>query len=201
MARMLYLTRHGQTVFNTRGIVQGWCDSPLTELGKGQARLARDWFEQRNITFDHAYSSPAERACDTVEIITRGAVELQRTKGLKEFNYGCIEGNSYQLVLPGTYNPYGDFLVPFGGSSEDEVIARMRATLTEIMERPGHESVLAVSDGACTRAFISSCDATSSLHVPNRVSKNCTINVLRYEDGVFNLVERFEPDDSALRQS
>ena len=54
--------------------------------------------------------------------------------------------------------------------------------------------MLAVSHGACTRAFISSCDATSTLHVPNRVSKNCTINVLHYEDGVFNLIERFEPE-------
>ena len=199
MPKTLYLTRHGQTIFNTRGIVQGWCDSPLTELGRKQAELARAWFEERNIAFDHAYSSPAERASDTVEIITRGLVPFERTKGLKEFNYGCIEGNSYQLVLPGTYNPYGDFLVPFGGSSEDEVIARMRETLTDIMERPGHQSVLAVSHGACTRAFISSCDATSQLHVPNRVSKNCTINVLLYEDGVFNLVERYEPDDSQVR--
>lgn len=198
MPKTLYLTRHGQTIFNTRGIVQGWCDSPLTDLGRRQAELARAWFEERNIAFDHAYSSPAERASDTVEIITRGLVPFERTKGLKEFNYGYIEGNSYQLVLPGTYNPYGDFLVPFGGSSEDEVIARMRETLTDIMERPGHQNVLAVSHGACTRAFISSCDATSQLHVPNRVSKNCTINVLLYEDGVFNLVERYEPDDSQL---
>ncbi|MBP3893091.1 MAG: histidine phosphatase family protein [Atopobiaceae bacterium] len=198
MPKMLYLTRHGQTIFNTRGIVQGWCDSPLTELGRDQAELARAWFEERGITFDHAYSSPAERASDTVEIITRGEVPFERTKGLKEFNYGCIEGNSYQLVLPGTYNPYGDFLVPFGGNSEDEVIERMRSTLVDIMERPRHQSVLAVSHGACTRAFISSCDATSTLHVPNRVSKNCTINVLEYEDGIFNLVERYEPDDSLL---
>ncbi|MBR3245614.1 MAG: histidine phosphatase family protein, partial [Parasporobacterium sp.] len=28
-----YLTRHGQTLFNVRGVGQGWCDSPLTEDG------------------------------------------------------------------------------------------------------------------------------------------------------------------------
>ncbi len=199
MARTLYLLRHGQTMFNTRGLVQGWCDSPLTELGRRQAELARDWFDEQGIRFDHAYSSPAERACDTVEIVTRGKLAYERTRGLKEFHYGAIEGNSYQLVLPGTYNPYGDFLVPFGGSSEDEVIERMRTTLAEIMERPDHHSVLAVSHGACTRAFISSCDATSDLHVPNRVAPNCSVHVLRYENGAFNLVERFIPDESKLR--
>ena len=107
-----------------------------------------------------------------------------------------IEGNSYELVLPGTYNPYGDFLVPFGGDSEDEVIRRMRTTLTDIMERPGHESVLAVSHGACTRAFVSSCDATSTLHVPNRVAPNCSVHVFWYENGVFDLRERFVPQQS-----
>ena len=199
MTKTLYLLRHGQTLFNTRGIVQGWCDSPLTDLGRAQAQLALDWFDEHGVVFDHAYSSPAERAADTAELVTRGRIPTTLTKGLKEFSYGIIEGCSYQLVLPGTYNPYGDFLVPFGGNSEDEVTERMRRTLTDIMERPGHENVLAVSHGACTRAFIASCDATSELHVPNRVSRNCSIHVLRYEDGVFNLIERFEPDDAHLR--
>ena len=198
MSTTIYLLRHGETLFNVQHKTQGWCDSPLTERGIEQARLTGLEYAKRGIAIDRAYSSTSERCCDTLEIMTEAAygapLPYERLKGLKEFNYGCIEGNSYQLVLPGTYNPYGDFLVPFGGSSEDEVIARMRTTLTQIMERPDHQSVLAVSHGACTRAFISSCDATSTLHVPNRVSKNCTINVLRYEDGVFDLVERFEPD-------
>lgn len=25
--------RHGQTLFNLQNKIQGWCDSPLTELG------------------------------------------------------------------------------------------------------------------------------------------------------------------------
>ena len=36
----LYLMRHGQTFFNQEGLVQGACDSPLTELGQEQARQA-----------------------------------------------------------------------------------------------------------------------------------------------------------------
>ena len=35
MKKDLYLMRHGQTLFNVRRKIQGWCDSPLTELGKG----------------------------------------------------------------------------------------------------------------------------------------------------------------------
>ena len=30
----LYISRHGKTMFNTIGRVQGWCDTPLTKKGE-----------------------------------------------------------------------------------------------------------------------------------------------------------------------
>ena len=45
-----YLMRHGQTLFNTLNRIQGWCDSPLTEKGRDQARQVRAYFEKhRNV--------------------------------------------------------------------------------------------------------------------------------------------------------
>ena len=38
--KKLYLVRHGQTLFNELHMTQGWCDSPLTELGRKQAKEA-----------------------------------------------------------------------------------------------------------------------------------------------------------------
>ena len=70
MKKILYLMRHGQTLFNVRRKIQGWCDAPLTELGIKQAEIASEYFKNNNITFDHAYSSTSERACDTLEIVT-----------------------------------------------------------------------------------------------------------------------------------
>ena len=37
MNKDLYLVRHGQTIFNLKRIIQGWSDSPLTQLGCDQA--------------------------------------------------------------------------------------------------------------------------------------------------------------------
>lgn len=59
----LYMMRHGQTLFNVLKRKQGWCDSPLTELGIEQAKRAGEELRERGITFDHAYSSTSERAC------------------------------------------------------------------------------------------------------------------------------------------
>ncbi len=71
---MIYLVRHGQTVFNTRLLIQGRCDSPLTDLGREQARAAAAWLHGRGVQFDAAFSSPAERACSTAEILWGWAV-------------------------------------------------------------------------------------------------------------------------------
>lgn len=70
MTKTLYLMRHGQTLFNKRHRIQGWCDAPLTDLGVYQAQVAGQYFKNAGITFDAAYSSTSERACDTLEIVT-----------------------------------------------------------------------------------------------------------------------------------
>lgn len=67
----LYLMRHGKTFFNQEGLVQGACDSPLTELGQEQARQAGAYLKERSIRFGHLYSSTQERASDTLELVLR----------------------------------------------------------------------------------------------------------------------------------
>ena len=47
MVKKLYLMRHGQTLFNLQNKIQGWCDSPLTELGQYQAKVAGQYFCRR----------------------------------------------------------------------------------------------------------------------------------------------------------
>ncbi|MFR3685957.1 MAG: histidine phosphatase family protein, partial [Enterococcus sp.] len=52
--RTVYLMRHGETLFNQQKKIQGWCDSPLTELGEKQALIARDYFVRNEIELDSA---------------------------------------------------------------------------------------------------------------------------------------------------
>ena len=61
MEKVLYLVRHGQTLFNVQHKIQGWCDSPLTDLGIEQAKRVTNYFDSHDICFDHAYSSTSER--------------------------------------------------------------------------------------------------------------------------------------------
>jgi len=184
----LYLMRHGQTLFNVRHKIQGWCDAPLTEQGIFQAKVAGEYFRNHGITFDHAYSSTAERACDTLELVCD--MPYERLKGLKEWNFGVFEGESEDLNPP---LPYGDFFKTYGGEGEMELRQRMADTLGEIMARPNHESVLAVSHGGACVAFQRYWKATQKADF-TRGFKNCGIFKFDYQDGQFSLVEVINHD-------
>lgn len=87
----IYLTRHGETEWNTVRRMQGQGDSPLTELGIRQA----EWLGHRlkGKTFICIYTSPLGRARETAEILNK---TLQTTiiedKRLMEIFLGDWEG-------------------------------------------------------------------------------------------------------------
>ncbi len=187
MKKILYLMRHGQTLFNLQHKIQGWCDAPLTELGIKQAQFAGEYFKENNIVFDHAYSSTSERACDTLEIVTDYQMPYTRVKGLKEWNFGVYEGKD-ECLNPKL--PYGDFFKQFGGDGEMELRERMVNTLTEIMNRDDHEIVLAVSHGAACAQFYRAWEQYAKVIRKERLY-NCCILKFEYEDGIFSLVELY----------
>ena len=182
MKKTLYLMRHGQTLFNVRRKIQGWCDSPLTELGIKQVEIASKYFKDNNIIFDHAYSSTSERCCDTLEIITD--MPYTRLKGLKEWNFGIFEGESEDLNPP---LPYGDFFVGFGGEEEKQFQKRIVDTCQKIMKED-NEVVLAVSHGAACAQFMRYWEHTSLINRKER-SGNCCILKFEYENKEFKLVD------------
>lgn len=187
MKKTLYLMRHGQTLFNLQHKIQGWCDAPLTELGIKQAQIASEYFKKNHITFDHAYSSTSERACDTLEIVTDYQMPYTRVKGLKEWNFGVYEGKD-ECLNPKL--PYGDFFKQFGGDGEMELRERMVNTLTEIMNKENHKIVLAVSHGAACAQFYRAWEQYAKVIKKERFY-NCCILKFEYENGIFTLVDLY----------
>lgn len=189
MKKTLYLMRHGQTLFNLRRKIQGFCDSPLTELGIEQAKKAGEYF--KNITIDHAYSSTSERCCDTLEIVTNNKIPYKRLKGLKEMNFGVFEGESEDLN-PKTPKEYETFFVKYGGESGNEVRDRMVNTCIEIMENEDHQVVLALSHGGACYHFLRAWQDPSK-ELKKGFSNGCIFKY-EYENKKFNLVEVIRPN-------
>ncbi|WP_304581145.1 phosphoglycerate mutase family protein, partial [Dubosiella newyorkensis] len=82
MQKKLYIVRHGQTLFNKKNRIQGWCDSPLTKLGHRQAKATKEYFEKRGVTFDKACCSTLHRTEETLKDITD--LDYYRYDALKE---------------------------------------------------------------------------------------------------------------------
>ncbi len=67
--KSVYLIRHGQTLFNKQKKNPRILRFTLTDVGIKQAEIAGKHVLDLDLTFDDAYSSTSERACDTLELI------------------------------------------------------------------------------------------------------------------------------------
>ena len=147
--KTLYLMRHGETLFNRLHKKQGWCDSPLTELGRKQALVAQQYFHEQGIQFDGAFCSTAERASDTLELITDQP--YTRLKGLKEWHFGRFEGQD-EFLNPA--QPYEDFFLQYGGESEDQVRLWQHTSEFAPLERLSNCGILRFAYEGYPEAFI-----------------------------------------------
>jgi len=92
MALNIYLIRHGKTVWNIEGRLQGSCDSPLVEEGIEGAKKAGQALKA--VQFSAAYSSMQKRAQDTANYIL-AENETQNVPhfhhwGLNEFDFSQV---------------------------------------------------------------------------------------------------------------
>lgn len=189
MARELYLVRHGRTLFNEKGVIQGWCDAPLLPLGEEQAARIGRYVVHEGLTFDHAYTSTLTRTQQTLERIVQ--MPYERLEGLREWGFGVFEGERVGLMPP---FPWGDFYVQFGGEGQLQVRERVCRTLGEVMARPGHERVIAVSHGSSIREFLAKW--APECHFENdSVPGNCSMMRFSCTDGEFKLEEVIEQED------
>ncbi|WP_164508186.1 histidine phosphatase family protein [Lapidilactobacillus wuchangensis] len=181
--------RHGETLFNVRHKIQGWCDSPLTANGIAQAKLAGQYFRDQGIKFDHAFCSTAERTSDTLELVTANSMPYQRLKGLREWGFGVYEGQDEAL---NPQPPYGDYFKQFGGETQHEVEERIYGTVLNLMQQPENQTILAVSHGGACHNFLRR--AVGSTTKLTHGVRNCTIFKYEFAADHFKLLDVIYPD-------
>lgn len=181
--KRLYLLRHGQTEFNVKKLVQGRCDSPLTGLGRQQARVAAAWLKAHNVVPDKVVSSPLGRAMDTAQLVATELLgqdaAVEPCEGIIERCYGTFEEGPHDALPTDVWDP-GEDLVPFGGEGSRALQERMVDTLTNIMGADGIETLLAVSHGSASRQFIKAA-APEGFELPTKLP-NCAIMIFDFED-------------------
>jgi broad specificity phosphatase PhoE len=153
---LLYLVRHGLTVWNREGRYQGDLDVPLAPEGREQAlRLGRRLLGTR---WDAVWSSDLSRARETAELVAPGA-QLRLDAGFREIGYGAWEGLTAAEVrsrFPREFAAYradpAAGASP-GGEAPAAVAARSLAAFRRLW-RPEYRRVLLVAHGSVLKSLI-----------------------------------------------
>lgn len=148
---LITFLRHGESVGNAGGLIQGQNDMPLTENGLQQAEdLAQAW-KSEGMWFHQVVSSPLKRARQTAEIVAKTLeAPIEYDPVWMERGFGEIEGKRFEEVRQ--QKPAVDFYDPFrppakGAETGLDLYLRANRGLQDILRRP--EGVyLIVSHGA-----------------------------------------------------
>jgi broad specificity phosphatase PhoE/adenylylsulfate kinase-like enzyme len=152
--RPIYLTRHGESLYNVAGKIGG--DSGLSPRGEAFAsRLAR-WFESERAEGDDlvVFTSTLVRTVDTARWLRRPTIEW---RALDEIYAGDCDGLTYDEIReqhPGEYEARShdklEYRYPRGESYRD-VIRRLEPVIVEI-ERE-RSPILVIAHQAVLRAL------------------------------------------------
>lgn len=143
--------------------MQGQQDSPLTELGKAQARAVAE--RLCNEHFDRIYSSDLQRVVDTAQPLADcTGHEIILEPELRERRYGIFEGLSYadmQQQYNDLYRRYlaerhdADFAIPEAETLR-QLDARGVAIFQVLAERHPGERIVVFSHGGTLAAVLRS---------------------------------------------
>lgn len=137
-----YICRHGETVYNAKGLLQGWFDTPLTNHGIQNAHtLAK---KLKPLKIGTIISSDLGRAFMTAYIISRDIgynQEIIREPELREVSFGDLAGRP-EVEVESFYHHLKDALTykPTNGealvSMQQRVLRYLQGVTTELYAQP-----------------------------------------------------------------
>jgi probable phosphoglycerate mutase len=130
----ILLVRHGQSEWNAARRWQGLADSPLTELGRGQAATCAEVLRSLDHRWPAVRSSPLRRAASTGEIIAArlGLAPIEVDERLREADAGEWQGMTPDEIEQAYPGFLADHRRPPTFETFDSVVHRVVAALGDI---------------------------------------------------------------------
>jgi broad specificity phosphatase PhoE len=189
---MMHLVRHGRSVWNAAGRIQGQIDIELDEIGLQQAQRIADRLEREPIAA--IYSSPLVRARSTAEAIAaRFGLPVIPDPRLMEYDFGVISGMTWDEVTanhPELVNRWLEdpWAVPVAGSEgRVNFAARVKSALRDICALHPAEHVAIVAHGGTFGVYLT---AMLGLDLNRRHPfhfGNTSLSVVEMREGVFHI--------------
>ena len=157
-----YLVRHGESVSNLEGRVQGQEDVELSDLGRAQARRVAAWSRTlaESTAVGEIWTSPLKRARETAAVIAATlGLPLSVDEQLRELHAGIFQGHLWadlERTFPDEVSRWRsgdvDYVIP-GGESRAQLAARGRAALEALAVRETPGMIVVAHGGILTAAL------------------------------------------------
>jgi broad specificity phosphatase PhoE len=189
----IYLTRHGETEWNEKKLIQGHTDIPLNTKGKEQAKLLGK--QLKDIDFDVVFSSDLLRAANSAEIIIKEKeMTVIKIKALRERFFGRFEGKSLDEMR----KAFGEVMLVtkekqkklkiYDVENDEEIITRLIPFMKKTAKQYIGKKILMVTHGGLLRAFLS----YVNYEVPeysDRPMKNTGYLIIESDGNKFEIIE------------
>jgi broad specificity phosphatase PhoE len=174
--QVVYLARHGETVWSLSGQHTGLTDLPLTPVGETNAGKLGDAL--KDLSFAKVFSSPLRRAWRTCELAGfRASAEI--IHDLVEWDYGEYEGLKSIEILASRpdWQLFRDGCP--GGESPEQVAARADRVVDLVRSVSGN--VLVFSSGHFLRMLAARWTGIDTLGARSLMLSTASLSVLGYE--------------------
>lgn len=193
--KTLYIIRHGETDLNKAGIIQGrGMNTDLNETGRKQGEAFYKAY--RDIAFDKIYTSELKRTHQTVKNFIDSGISWQQLSGLDEMAWGDHEGKQVTEETLGKFKKImqswkdGDFDVRFeNGESPNEVQARQKIAVKEIMSHPEETTILICMHGRAMRLLLCLLNDLSLTEMDSYPHRNTTLYKVNFDGEKFHIVD------------
>ena len=197
----IYIVRHGRTVWNKAGLIQGSSDVELLQEGIDMAIETGQGLAE--VEFNAVYSSPLSRAVNTAQLIMDARdedsrLDVQISMNLSEMGFGVLEGEKYVPpgeeggLLEGFWDAPDTYVAPEGGDSFADVIERAAAFVKHVEAvHSDDERILVVAHAAMNQALMSVLEKREIKDFWKYGKQlNCAVAIAKRQEGQWNITER-----------
>jgi probable phosphoglycerate mutase len=189
MKTVVWLVRHGESLWAAEDRFNGRGDVDLTERGRRQARRLADRLSARPIAA--LYSSPLRRCLETASLLAAPhGLQPIPVEDLAELDFGLWDGMLRGEIVAQYPEQWAAWVAdpatvaPPGGETAYAALSRAAAALRRIVARQAGQEIVVVAHKAINRLLL--CDL---LGIPPRTyrarlgQRPCALNCIEWEDG------------------
>ena len=168
---MIALVRHGKTIYNELGKLQGKSNIPLCDDGRNDCRRLKEKIKDKH--YDICFCSPLIRAVETAMILVGDKVEIRIDDRLTERYFGQLEGHIYTEYDHEKYWDYNLNCNDLEIEPIKDLFARCNSFIEYIKENYNDKDILIVTHGGVFKCIY---------HILNNTDLNTNLSDVKVEN-------------------